>query len=499
MKRVSLIVAAYNRPEYLNQCLASIAAADLSLVNTILIVDDCSDNPETRRLIDEFELKGVEVIKSFSKENRSIKGSLLFGCNLLYPTTDIFINLDSDAIIRKDFFTRLLSLKETFPGNLVTGFNCLTRNKDGSGRHHILSEGENYNLKKTVGGLNMVFNQSQYLEWVKPALEKCLKQGGNWDFETCMIAYNGYGKEVVCAVPSVCQHIGIQSSMGHSAGGEPPDIATDFVYEDEFFEDLAKLNAGMVNKNFNAIKSFKESSGDRLPTYDDIPIGDPKLQLPQVTLICADGANVERCIHAANISCRDIEFGAVKILSHLPSADPRVIPIRPLLDKKDYSQFVIKEMVDFVDTEFALVFQYDGFALKASAWDNEFLNWDMVGAPWKFRPEKRTSNGGFSCRSRKMMKAIQQDDKIFLRNDNIITNFAEDHVLFYIYREYLEGHHGIRIAPEDVCDKFSIEAWGLKPPANKYNGSFGFHGFNTDFSGADLPYIPYLLPNRQIL
>lgn len=30
-----------------------------------------------------------------------------------------------------------------------------------------------------------------------------------------------------------------------------------------------------------------------------------------------------------------------------------------------------------------------------------------------------------------------------------------------------------------------------KIPINKYNGSFGFHGYNIDFTNADIPFIPY--------
>lgn len=473
--KLGLIIAAFNRPEYLRQCLASVKAADLSQVQTVLIVDDKSSDPETIQLINDFELEGVELIKAFSKENRSIKGSLLFGLDLLFQSCDIVTNLDGDAIVRKDFISVLLQQKEDYPDHLITGFNCLTKNKDGSVRHKILGEGERCNWKISVGGINLLYDTRQYEKWVRPTLVKCLEHGGNWDDHTCRASFAS-GKFIICCVPSVVQHIGIESAMGHSAGGEPPDVSTDFIDDRNVIDRLGSLTHNLTAKARIRLN---------------------KIQLPNVTLICADGVDVERCIHAANISCCDIEFGAVKILSHLPSSDPRVIKIRPLADKKDYSQFILKEIVDYVDTEFMLIFQYDGFVLNAAAWNIRFMLYDMVGAAWKFRPEKRTANGGFSLRSRKMMKIIQEDPAIFLQNDHIIKNFAEDHVLFYIYREYLESHHKINIAIEEVCDWFSIEAWGVEE--NKYNGSFGFHGFSVDFNDAKLPYIPYKLPNRQIL
>jgi hypothetical protein len=460
--KVSLIITTFERPAYLQRCLDSVRRSDLSQVDCVMIVDDCSQDKQTIKLINDFELEGVELIKAFSKENRSIKGSLLFGCDLLFNESGIVVNLDGDAVVRRDFLEVLLRHKQAAPNNIITGFNCTTKNKDGSTRHHIMWAGEDYNMKTTVGGINMLFGKTEYEKYIRPALVETLSHGGNWDHKACLNSKKD-NLAIRCSVPSVIDHIGIEiSSMGHSIGGEPPDRADDF--DDDF-----------------------QIYMDAMYKYD----------LRKVTLICADGADVNRVIHAANISCRDIEFGAVKILSHLTSDDPRVIKIRPLLSSKDYSQFVLKEMINYVDTDYMMIFQHDGFPINPDAWSEDFLKYDMVGAAWKFRPEKRTANGGFSLRSRKMMEIIKNDDSIFLQNDSIIRNFAEDHVLFYIYRDYLEGHHGIKIAPEETCDRFSIEAWGV--PDNKYKGSFGFHGFNTDFSEADLPYIPYKLPNRQIL
>lgn len=483
--KLGAIITCYNRPLYLEQCLISVKNADLSKLDVLLIIDDCSTDPETRRLIDDFDLEDIELIKCYSKENRSIKGSLLFGYDVLFNTCDVVINLDADAIVTKDAFNRLIELHKRFPQNICTGFNCLTKNKNGTERHVVIDRGEGYNVKKSVGGINMIFSHGTYLGVVRNALLKSQKENLNWDHQACLSSYNGYGRGIICMEPSCVQHIGIDSSMGHSTGGEPPDVADDFDWQP--FPILpAKFKS---NKPIEDLHKYTELYNREIKNR--------KIKLPNVTLICADGFNVERCIHAANLSCRDIEFGAVKILSHLPSEDPRVIKIRELKTKKDYSQFVLKEMINYVHTDYMLLFQYDGFVVNAKAWDKEFLNWDMVGAPWKFKKTKRTCNGGFSLRSKRMCELIRDDGEIYLRNDDIITNYAEDHVLFHIYREYLETGYGIRIAPEEVCDKFSIEAWGI--PENKYSGQFGFHGFGVDFNNADLPYVPYKLPNKEIL
>jgi glycosyltransferase involved in cell wall biosynthesis len=469
MNKVGVIITTFNRPEYLRECLHSIKMAELSLVSTIMIMDDASNDKETIQLIKDFDVENINVIKFFKKENKSIKHSLLIGLDALYPTTDLFINLDSDAIISKDFFTRLLALKEEFSGNLVTGFNCTTKNKNGSVRHHILSEGPNWNKKKTVGGINLVFSQTQYLEWIKPALEKCLKNGGNWDQTACLISFDGYGKEVVCAVPSACQHIGFDSAMGHSAGGEPPDIAEDFIYD--------------TPKDYGTRLYVSQRNDGPGFAYDKA-----KLHIPSVTLIAVDD-NIDAIIKAADISCRMIKFGAVKLLSSKDSADARAIKIRHLGSKKEYGQFILKELAAFVETPYALIVQGDGYVINWQAWRDYFLNYDAVGAVWDFRDHKKTCNGGFCIRSKKLLDITANDPSIYLQNDSIINNYAEDHVLFYIYREYLEGHHGIKIAPEEVCHQFSIEVWGRKDKT--YKGSFGFHGYGIDFSKSNLQHKPY--------
>lgn len=464
MGNIAILITAFNRPNYLQQCLASVKAADLSQVSTVLVVDDASTDPETRRLIDEFELEGVELIKAFSKENRSIKGSLLFGLDLLFNSCDVCMNLDGDAIVRPDFVKVLMNLHERFPDHISTGFNCVTKNKDGSTRHKILGEGDGCNWKGSIGGINMLFGKKQYGEWVRPSLVECLSKGGNWDHKSCLRS-TASGKFIICAVPSVVQHLGVgkgNSSMGHDAGGEPADEAEDFEY------------ASVMTRIVLHTATNK------------------KLYLPKVTLICADGFNVERCIHAANISCRDIEFGAVKILSHLPSDDPRVIPIRPLLSKVDYSIFLLKEIVDYVDSPYFMTIQGDGYIIRAESWDNSWLDYDYIGSPWEwYNDGMNVGNGAASLRSKRLHQVLKEDPTIVPVNDSLIKEYQEDHVIARIYRKYLETNYDIKFAPIEVARKFGIEAWNVKPPGNKYSGQFCFHGRHVDFSGANISHIPY--------
>lgn len=462
-----ILICSYNRPDYLRQCLESIKRADMSQVKTILIIDDHSTDAETIKIINDFELEGVELIKAFSKENRSIKGSLLFGCDLLFNSSDLVINLDGDAIVTRNFVGVLLKHKEQAPNNIITGFNCTTKNKDGSIRHPIMFHGEDYNMKVTVGGINMLFGKAEYDNYVRPALVETIAKGGNWDQKACLNSKKD-NLAIRCCVPSVVQHIGVEtSSMNHMSGGEPPDMAEDFIM-DEPKDYGSRLIVRKVNLG---------------------EITHAKLYLPSVTLIAVDD-NVEGIIKAADISCRHIEFESVKLLSSMPSADKRVIPIRHLGSKKEYSKFIMKEIVDYIDTDFFMTIQSDGWICDGKKWNDEWLNYDYCGSPWYFHKDgMQVGNGAASLRTRRLHQILKEDESIVPTNDSWIKECQEDHNICRIYRRYLEAEYDIKFAPIEVAEKFGIEAWGR--PDKRYNGQFCFHGKNIDFSGAEIDHIPY--------
>jgi glycosyltransferase involved in cell wall biosynthesis len=469
--RIGLLITSYNRPSYLMQCLESIKAADLPSVVKILIVDDASTDPETIKLINEFEIKDQFIAKFIKSQNRSIKDSIFGGSEMLFAAgCDYVVNLDGDAIVRKDFLIKLIDLAIEFPLHIVTGFNCLTKNKNGTERHKILEEGNGWNKKASVGGINMCYDEVTYCEYIRPALLKSIKEHLNWDHQACLNS-EAAGKPIICCVPSVCQHIGSISSMGHSSGGEPMDVADDFV------ADGAEIISRYPIPN---IEEFTEIY--RHSVLIEVKPGFKgrlrKIHLPQITLVGADCVDIERLIDAADKSCEGIEFGAVKLFSSLESDDPRVYRIRHLGSKEDYSWFIMKEMVHYIDTEYILIIQHDGYIIDPMKWRPEWLQYDLIGAVWEWYPEDgrtRVGNGGLSVRSKRLMEIVKKDNSIYPMNEHGINHHCEeDHVICRIFGKYLQDNYGIKFAPEDEARKFSIEAWRNPDPV--YRGQFGFHG-----------------------
>lgn len=182
------------------------------MLNDVLIIDDHSTDPETLQL-----LRDQKIGKVFYKQtNQGIRSSLNDGYDMLFETNDVVINLDADAIVRKDFISRLMEVYK--PGYLLTGFHSTTRNADGSERHQILHEGSTHYFKKSVGGINMVADKFTYENYIKPSLQ--ILQ--NWDHASCLKSGGA-----MCLKESVIEHIGFDSAMGHI---EQPDVASNFYY-----------------------------------------------------------------------------------------------------------------------------------------------------------------------------------------------------------------------------------------------------------------------------
>ena len=191
-----------------------------------------------------------------------------------------------------------------------------------------------------------------------------------------------------------------------------------------------------------------------------------KLHLPNVTLAGVDCLNVRRLVDVSKICQKHVQFGAVKILTSQGHPDPNIVKI-PHQTYEQISKFLIKDLNSYVETDYVLIIEHDGFILNAAAWTDLFFKYDYIGAPWWYTDGYNVGNGGFSLRSKKLCE--------ILANDSGITRFhGEDHHICRTYRKRLENQ-GIRFAPECVARKFSCE--GNHRTGLKWNGQFGFHHY----------------------
>ena len=210
------------------------------------------------------------------------------------------------------------------------------------------------------------------------------------------------------------------------------------------------------------------------------------INLKKITLLTVTSVEIEAAAKALIISSEFCDFASIKLLSttkpiELPSYIEH-ISISPI-DFLGYSKFMIEELHKYVDTQFCLIVQADGFVINPQAWDAKFLEFDYIGAPWPpfvglynsaqitFSFDKnRVGNGGFSLRSKKLLEAcsrIKFDDlDLPIKSEDLI-------ICHFLYKELCA--QGIKFAPLDLASTFSTEIIFDELTQGLPKG-FGFHG-----------------------
>lgn len=207
-----------------------------------------------------------------------------------------------------------------------------------------------------------------------------------------------------------------------------------------------------------------------------------RLELPDVTLCCVDTRTVDKALDALRHCLQFAHFAEVLFFGPGSAPAPeqgnlpeqvRWIPIPALNGIQDYNQFMLRELVHHVDTSHVLVIQWDGFITHPSHWNEAFLEWDYIGAPWYHGGHPgMVGNGGFSLRSRRLLQALQ-DMPIDVRR-------PEDAEICVHLQAELSSRHGIRIAPLALAQAFACEY-------GRYRPSFGFHGMHNFAHVLDQP------------
>lgn len=219
------------------------------------------------------------------------------------------------------------------------------------------------------------------------------------------------------------------------------------------------------------------------------------ISLSNVTLVSIDGVGKDsNHLKAIKYSLNSINFKEVLFFSSKNWSDNsyyKFIEI-PKLSYDEYNKFCLIELFKYINTDYVLLIQDDGFIINPHLWNESFLNFDYIGAPWPkdhlffntkrwpFVHEKllesgvsyHIGNGGFTLRSSRLLKHVSE-----LYNDDH-KNIPEDVLISIGFRKKLE-EYGFKFADLKNATNFSCET--LLVEGNKYNtdSSFGFHGRDT--------------------
>lgn len=221
---IGIIIPIFNRPEYVAATFASLLVAHYQGHEVMFIlINDSSTDKDILVIISEFasvmrEKESVQITVVNRARNKGVRKNILDGVEVAIGLgCTLFLNLDSDAIVKPEFLHTLVSLRNVRPECIVSGFNAISEVNPVKVHHAWYVE------KDYANGINMLFDKEQYEKYVRPSLQIV----GNWDQQT---SFRCQAENIPFLVtsPSVVQHIGMVSSMGHTDNGVKADQADDF-------------------------------------------------------------------------------------------------------------------------------------------------------------------------------------------------------------------------------------------------------------------------------
>jgi len=127
------------------------------------------------------------------------------------------------------------------------------------------------------------------------------------------------------------------------------------------------------------------------------------LQLKNITLLSYNCVNPTQSIKALLYSSKHIDFAKIILISNQkPDNLPNNITFvkTELKTHLEGSKFTYTELPNIIDTEYYIGIHDDGFIINPHLWREEFLEYDYIGAPWKWEGRiNRVGNGGFVLKS----------------------------------------------------------------------------------------------------
>lgn len=215
------------------------------------------------------------------------------------------------------------------------------------------------------------------------------------------------------------------------------------------------------------------------------------MNINNTTICCIDTKNKIEALLAFDKSIENIRFESYKFFTddisdykvqrfhNLSGINFEIIKIPTIKNKADYSKFCLIELGKYIDSDFCLTIQHDGYIINPQCWKEEFLNFDYIGAPWpkNWGYRNRVGNGGFCLKSKKFLNVSYNTFKDFnfqenLKRDKNDISVNEDFLSCNIYYDQFLMS-GIKYADLETASYFSIE----HPIAEMKEKTFGFHDF----------------------
>tara|TARA_A100001515_G_scaffold144850_2_gene150371 strand:- start:696 stop:1454 length:759 start_codon:yes stop_codon:yes gene_type:complete len=242
-----------------------------------------------------------------------------------------------------------------------------------------------------------------------------------------------------------------------------------------------------------------------------------KLQLPDVTVFsfCWGTEHVEKSLKAMLIAMDQVDFKRHVLITDSSKTDLSLfgqvidrhkievcdmsVDLNDNMSNDDknrvgFNQSFIQQTNKYIFDDFCLNIQHDSTIIDIEKWDNRFMHYDYIGAPWPMHIIQASDmvagrieeipnvvgNGGFSLRTRAF---VEESAKLGWEHKNEDLNIC-------VFNYDTMTSAGIKFAPPELAAQFSKEH---PTPFGNFNrnmlfsyNSFGFHG---EFNSAGMEFI----------
>jgi hypothetical protein len=174
----------------------------------------------------------------------------------------------------------------------------------------------------------------------------------------------------------------------------------------------------------------------------------------------------------------------------------------PPLNRQQYQLFSIYFLASFIETDFALIVQADGWAFNQGAWTDDFLEYDYIGAPnegglikpktdddpgfrwdgmlvrgdWEWMKEENqimVLNSGFNLRSKKFLHMPRDIGLPYVFDDNPVRQNDDIQLCIFMRSKLIDA--GIKFAPIEIAKIFAFEFFPPNVGPIDFNSIFGLH------------------------
>ncbi len=192
-------------------------------------------------------------------------------------------------------------------------------------------------------------------------------------------------------------------------------------------------------------------------------------QLADITLVAVATQEVDTAVAALDYSRRGLDFGEILLVSHQnPLGDDafyRYAPITSFSSVGDWGKYVVFDLHKQIKTQFILLIHEDGFVVNPKSWNNQWRDYDYIGAPFPlpkdmFSYRDATRNiirvgNSVSLRSKRL---LELPSEIGLTWDNFDGGLPHEDGFLCVQHRHTLAAHGIRYAPLEVAVHFGREA-----------------------------------------